>query len=69
MNSPARRKAAAAHESKLQASGWRKVTFRASPDMAAALDSLILQHGTLQAAMRAILAPAPAHISQRSKPD
>ncbi len=69
MNSPARRKAAAAHESKLQASGWRKVTFRADPAMQAALDSLILQHGTLQAAMRAILAPAPAHVSQRGKPE
>jgi hypothetical protein len=69
MNSPARRKAAAAHEAKLQGEGWRKVTFRADPAMQAALDSLILQHGTLQAAMRAILAPAPAHISQRSKPD
>jgi hypothetical protein len=67
MNSPARRKAAAAHESKLQGEGWRKVTFRASPDMAAALDSLIARHGTLQAAMRAILAPAPAHVSQRGK--
>lgn len=69
MNSPARRKAAAEHESKLQEAGWRKVTFRASPDMAAALDSLILQHGTLQAAMRAILVPAPAHVSQRGKSD
>jgi len=69
MNSPARRKAAAAHESKLQGEGWRKITFRASPDMAAALDSLIARHGTLQAAMRAILAPAPAHVSQRGKPE
>ncbi len=54
MNSPARRKAAAAHDAKLQGEGWRKVTFRASPDMAAALDSLIARHGTLQAAMRAM---------------
>lgn len=64
MNSPARRKAAAAHESKLQASGWRKITFRASPDMAAALDSLILQHGTLQAAIRAAIACARTQDSQ-----
>ena len=65
MNSPARRKAAAAHDAKLQGEGWRKVTFRASPEMSSALDSLIARHGTLQAAMRAILVPAPAHVSQR----
>jgi hypothetical protein len=65
MNSPARRKAAATHEAKLQDEGWRKVTFRASPEMASALDSLIARHGSLQAAMRAVLMPAPAHVSQR----
>jgi len=69
MNSPARRKAAATYDAKLQGKGWRQVKFRASPDMAAALDSLILQHGTLQAAMRAILIPARTHVSQRGKPE
>lgn len=69
MNSPARRKAAAEYETKLQASGWRKVTFRADPDMQSALDSLIARHGSLQAAMRAVLMPAPAHVSQRGKTD
>ena len=69
MNSPARRKAAADHEAKLQAAGWRKVTFRASPEMSDALDSLIGRHGSLQAAMRAILVPAPAHVSQRGSDD
>jgi hypothetical protein len=64
MNSPARRKAAAAHESRLQGEGWRKVTFRASPDMAADLDSLIARHGTLQAAIRAAIACARAQDSQ-----
>jgi hypothetical protein len=69
MNSPARRKAAADYDAKLQGEGWRKVTFRASPDMSAALDSLIARHGSLQAAMRAILMPAPAHVSQRGSTD
>lgn len=69
MNSPARRKAAAAHEAKLQGEGWRKVTFRASPEMADALDSLVARHGSLQAAMRAVLVPAPAHVSQRCSDD
>jgi len=69
MNSPARRRAAAAHDAKLQDEGWRKVTFRASPEMSAALESLIARHGSLQAAMRAILMPAPAHVSQRGTTD
>ena len=69
MNSPARRKAAAAHADKLQADGWRKITFRADLETLAALDSLIAKHGTLQAAMRAALIPAPTHVSQRGKPD
>ena len=69
MNSPARRKAASEYDAKLQGEGWRKVTFRASPDMADALDSLIGRHGSLQAAMRAILMPAPAHVSQRGSDD
>lgn len=69
MNSPARRKAASEYDAKLQGEGWRKVTFRASPEMSAALDSLIVRHGSLQAAMRAILVPAPAHVSQRGSTD
>jgi hypothetical protein len=69
MNSPARRKAASEYEAKLQGEGWRKVTFRASPEMSDALDSLIARHGSLQAAMRAILMPAPAHVSQRGSDD
>jgi len=69
MNSPARRKAAAAYDAKLQGEGWRQVKFRADPAMQAALDSLIARHGTLQAAMRAILIPARTHVSQRGKPE
>ena len=65
MNSPARRKAATEYEAKLQGEGWRKVTFRADPGMQSALDTLIARHGSLQTAMRAVLVPAPAHVSQR----
>lgn len=64
MNSPARRKAAAAHNDKLQAEGWRKITFRASPDMQADLAALIAHHGTLQAAIQAALMAARAQVSQ-----
>lgn len=60
MNSPARRKAAAVHETRLQAAGWRKVTFRASPEMAADLDALVKRHGSLQAAIVAALTAARA---------
>lgn len=69
MNSPARRKAAAAHESKLQGEGWRKVTFRADPETLAALDSLVAAHGTLQAAIRAAIMGARTQVSQRGKSD
>ncbi len=64
MNSPARRKAAAAHESTLQAAGWRKVTFRASPEMQDDIAVLIARHGTLQAAIQAALIAARAGIAQ-----
>jgi len=64
MNSPARRKAAAAHEARLQAAGWRQIKFRADPAMQADLDSLIARHGTLQAAIRAAIACARAQDSQ-----
>lgn len=64
MNSPARRKAAAAHESKLQASGWRQIKFRADPAMQADLAALIARHGTLQAAIRAAIACARTQDSQ-----
>lgn len=56
--SEAQKRAAATHERKLQGKGWRKVTFRASPEMAADLDALIATHGTLQAAIKAALAAA-----------
>lgn len=65
MNSPARRKAAADHEARLQQAGWRKVTFRASPEMADDLAALIARHGTLQAAIQAALACARAQVSLR----
>jgi len=64
MNSPARRKAAAAHNDKLRAEGWRKITFRASPDMQADLAALIARHGSLQSAMQAALSTARAQVSQ-----
>lgn len=64
MNSPARRKAAAAYESKLEAAGWRQVKFRADPAMQADLAALIARHGTLQAAIKAALIAARAQISQ-----
>lgn len=64
MNSPARRKAAAAHNDKLQDAGWRKVTFRASPEMQDDLAALIARHGTLQAAIAAALMAARAGIAQ-----
>lgn len=69
MNSPARRKAAAAYEGKLQGEGWRKVTFRASPEMSDDLRVLIARHGSLQAAIQAALALACAQVSQRGKSD
>lgn len=58
MTNEARKAATARHEDKLRREGWRKVTFRASPDMAADLDALIARHGTLQAAIQAALASA-----------
>ena len=47
----ARRRAVAAHEARLQISGHRKVTFRASPEMLADIARLKERHGTLQAAI------------------
>lgn len=67
MNSPARRKAAAGYDGKLQAEGWRKVTFRASPEMADDLAALVERHGTLQAAIAAALKSARAGLVAPTK--
>lgn len=64
MNSPARRKAADAYSDKLASAGWRKVTFRASPEMQDDLAALVSRHGTLQAAITAALMAARAGIAQ-----
>lgn len=55
MNSPARRKANAAHLDRLKASGVRSVTFRATPAMLERLDELKAEHGSLQAVMAHLL--------------
>ena len=58
----ARRRASEAQEERLKAAGWRKVTFRADPDMLADLEALKAVHGSLQDAIKAALMAARAQV-------